>query len=633
MIKKLLYGCTVFLLVLGILLPGMAGNAYAAKFSGTAGEGIYWSFREETGVLMVYGTGEMPDYSETAAYYPPWEKWDSAIRDLVIAEGITSVGAEAFRGCSNLMSVTFPSTVKVIQAGAFWDCISLREARLPYSVTTIGDFAFSGCERIRSMNIPDSVTSIGDRAFAGCVGLGTVILPGQTKNLDSDIFGGCAGLCDIYFRGSAPSGAVLTESWGIFQRTGVTLRFVEGQTGWTTPTWNGFPTQTWSGFMATDVEPTDYFYDSVQWAMESEITLGVGKDRFCPENTCTRGQTVTFLWRAAGCPEPKTTSSPFVDVSHGDYFYKAVLWAVERGITNGVGKGRFAPESLCTRGQVATFLWRAKGNPASASGQITFTDVPTDGYYAQAILWAVEQGITKGVGDGRFAPNDLCTRGQIVTFLWRMAGQPKTESGLEPYYDFITEKIESGNGDDGSGFYTGQMWDIDGDGTKELILWSRGNWAKAMGEVYTIRNGVVEPLLQQWYICTMVGGNASDCGVAEIDGELYFYTLARYYEPSGYVGYDGADSYTYVWDLFSLRNGEMSHMTEVSYHLIEAFRDGESFILPEENYGTVDGVNITAEEYEQWRGNMDIVLSLQGYAMNFNSGNGYSMEELLFLCR
>ena len=113
MIKKLLYGCAVFLLVLGILLPGMAGNAYAAKFSGTAGEGIYWSFREETGVLMVYGAGEMPDYSETAAYYPPWEKWDSAIRDLVIAEGITSVGAEAFRGCFNLMSVTFPSTVKV----------------------------------------------------------------------------------------------------------------------------------------------------------------------------------------------------------------------------------------------------------------------------------------------------------------------------------------------------------------------------------------------------------------------------------------------------------------------------------------------------------------------------------------
>lgn len=628
-LKNLLCLCLV-LFALSILLPSISAKANG----GAMGENVDWSFQKESGILTIYGTGNMADYSRTVDYYPPWEEMDGYINEIVISEGITSVGAEAFFGCPNLLRVTLPSTLQVIRDSAFMDCPRLKGLSIPYGVTAIGFSAFSGCESIRSMTIPDTVTSIGDRAFADCIGLRTVILPTEPKKVESNIFAGCAGLSEVYFRGSAPSVEVLTESWRIPQRTGVTLHFIEGQKGWTTPTFNGFATQNWSGLIATDVEPTDYFYQPVQWALESGITTGAGKDLFRPEDSCTRGQVVTFLWRAAGSPEPETTESSFTDISRGDYYYKAILWAVEQGITTGVSKGRFAPKAICTRGQVVTFLWRAQGKPLSASETGTFIDVPANSYYAQAVSWAVEQGITNGVGEDRFGPGGLCTRGQIVTFLWRTAGEPGQESGLEPYYDFIREQISASDECIGGEFVTGQVWDLDGNGIKELILWYYDeNHLFAMGDVYTIRNGAVEPLLQRSRICAMVGGNMSECGVTEIHGDLYFFTLARYYEPIGYEGYAGAESWKFVWNLFSLRNGEMIHVTDVEYQWVEAFGGGSTTIIPEETYATVDGERITAEEYKQWLEDMDVVLSFHGCAMNYNEGNGFDLEELLSLCQ
>ena len=125
------------------------------------------------------------------------------------------------------------------------------------------------------------------------------------------------------------------------------------------------------------------------------------------------------MWRAAGSPKPETTDNPFADVQGDAYYYDAVLWAVEQGITTGTGKGKFSPDSTCTRGQVATFLWRAQGKPETAGGDNPFADVAEDAYYYTAVLWAVEHGITSGIGKGKFAPDNTCTRGQIVTFLYR----------------------------------------------------------------------------------------------------------------------------------------------------------------------------------------------------------------------
>ena len=169
-----------------------------------------------------------------------------------------------------------------------------------------------------------------------------------------------------------------------------------------------------------DVAEGSYYYDAVIWAVnhDPQITTGMDDTHFVPNADCTRGQVVTFLWRAVGKPEPKTTSCAFTDVSPEKYYYKAVLWAAETGVTTGVTSTAFDPNGTCTRGQVVTFLYRAK-KAAPVSGGSSFPDVPAGAYFAQPVQWAVANGITNGMGNGLFAPNRTCTRAQIVTFLHR----------------------------------------------------------------------------------------------------------------------------------------------------------------------------------------------------------------------
>ena len=165
-----------------------------------------------------------------------------------------------------------------------------------------------------------------------------------------------------------------------------------------------------------DVSTNAYYYEAVKWAAENNITGGIGNGLFGPELTCSRGQIVTFLWRAAGSPEP-TALSTFTDVAADAYYAKAVAWAVENGVTTGTGDGKFSPDAPCTRGQAVTFLWRALGQ--LAGDKASFSDVPADSYFAQAVAWAAQSGVTTGVGNNLFAPGGDCTRAQIVTFLWR----------------------------------------------------------------------------------------------------------------------------------------------------------------------------------------------------------------------
>ena len=169
-----------------------------------------------------------------------------------------------------------------------------------------------------------------------------------------------------------------------------------------------------------DVNEDNFFYDSVMWAVENGVTAGVDATHFGPAADCGRAQVVTFLWRAAGSPEPTNTNNPFVDVNEGNYFYKAVLWAVEKGITAGVDDTHFGPTLPCTRAQVVTFLWRAVGAP-EVDAESTFTDVTDSAaYYYDAVLWAVENGVTAGMGDGTFGVTAVCNRAQVVTFLYRV---------------------------------------------------------------------------------------------------------------------------------------------------------------------------------------------------------------------
>ena len=168
----------------------------------------------------------------------------------------------------------------------------------------------------------------------------------------------------------------------------------------------------------TDVPSGAYYEDAVVWAVKKGITSGTSATTFNPDGSCTRAQAVTFLWRAAGSPEPKSATMPFTDVPAGSYFEKAVLWAVENGITKGTSDTTFSPDASCTRAQIVTFLWRAGGSPA-VSGNSAFSDVAADAYYAAAVAWAEKNGVTGGIGGGLFGSDNTCTRAQIVTFLHR----------------------------------------------------------------------------------------------------------------------------------------------------------------------------------------------------------------------
>ena len=167
------------------------------------------------------------------------------------------------------------------------------------------------------------------------------------------------------------------------------------------------------------LNPNSWFYEPVRWAVDREITAGTTNVTFSPEWSCTRAQVVAFLWRANGRPEPSTTVNPFTDVKASDYYYKAVLWAVENGIVYGTSDTTFSPNSACTRAQVAAFLYRAKNSPEPKSNNNPFKDVKSGAYYYKAVMWAVENGIVYGTSNTTFEPNATCTRAQCVSFLYR----------------------------------------------------------------------------------------------------------------------------------------------------------------------------------------------------------------------
>ena len=157
------------------------------------------------------------------------------------------------------------------------------------------------------------------------------------------------------------------------------------------------------------------------WAKSNNVTGGTSATTFGPNDSCTRAQVVTFIWAANGKPEPASMDNPFTDVSADAWYLKPVLWAVENGITGGVGEGLFGPDRVCTRAQVVTFLYAAMGKPA-VNDPIWFTDIGDNDWFTVPVIWAVENDVTSGIGNNQFGPNNTCTRGQVVTFLYKVYG-------------------------------------------------------------------------------------------------------------------------------------------------------------------------------------------------------------------
>ena len=352
----------------------------------------------------------------------------SGLTNVKIGEGVTRIGEWAFSNCTNLTSVEIPNSVKSIGNSAFLECASLKSVELPDGLTSIGPNAFRDCAGLTSVTIPGSVTDIDNAAFLGCESLTsvtmadgvvtitryafnnckqlkTVTLPKTLEEVEDNAFDGTR-VTDVYYNGTQ-------EQWdNILIHTGnePLLKATLHLTGEPKPASNPFK----------DVSKDQYYYEPVLWAVnhEPQITAGTSATTFSPSNPCTRGQIVTFLWRAKGCPEPTITKNPFTDVKSSDYFYKAVLWAVEKEITAGTSKTTFSPDATVTRAQTVTFLWRAEGKPAVKTAN-PFKDVPAGQYYTDAVLWAVKNEITAGTSATTFSPENPCTRAQIVTFLYR----------------------------------------------------------------------------------------------------------------------------------------------------------------------------------------------------------------------
>jgi hypothetical protein len=201
----------------------------------------------------------------------------------------------------------------------------------------------------------------------------------------------------------------------------------------------------------TDVQKCSFYEKAVLWAVEKGITAGISATQFGPNEPCNRASVVTFLWRAAGQPQPAAAALPFTDVPASAWYATPVLWALENGITEGTSATTFAPGDKCLRAHVVTFLWNAEGTPAPEATANSFTDVPAGAWYEKPVLWAVEEGITSGVSPTKFGAGDVCSRYQVVFFLWKAAGSPEPKTTVNPFTDV----------NPGHFFYKAVLWAVE----------------------------------------------------------------------------------------------------------------------------------------------------------------------------
>ena len=329
---------------------------------------------------------------------------------------LEETGWRCFSECPKLSTIVMPQGIDpTFTQWCFLDCDSLTDIDF-HTAPSIGFAMYQNCDGLTDLVIPACVTSIGDNAFAYCDNLSYVTVPEGVTGIGAAAFSNCPKLGAIAFRGEAPAFHPYT-----FQETAVTCYYPADNATWTEEVRQSYGGEvTWIPYEVlpfTDVPAGSFYYESVAWAMENGITTGATETAFDPNGQCQRGQIVTFLWRAAGCPVVEA-ENPFTDVKETDFYYDAVLWAVENGITTGTSGTTFSPYKTCTRAEVVTFLWRAAGEPASSAAN-PFADVAETDFFHTAVLWAVENGITNGLSADSFGPYAICNRAQVVTFLYR----------------------------------------------------------------------------------------------------------------------------------------------------------------------------------------------------------------------
>lgn len=411
------------------------------------------------------------------------------IKTLSVPTSVTSLGSGAFSDCTQLSRAELPAALTKIPASCFSGCTALTsffmydDSSYGASVCTVETGAFKGCTALSEVNIYNRADSlvIARNAFSGCTALKSVNLDCRSITIESSAFASGSSLNYIYI-----SGELGSVSDSAFSGVSANVVYPENLSSWSgavgksyggTLTWEGYnahvhsykmeivaPTCSERGytvytctdescgdtfrsdyvsplghnfvngvcsvcgkvnpFSDLDAKGKDkYFTDAILWAYNEKITTGTGTDAsgaiyFSPDESCTRAQVVTFLWRAAGRPAPSATDTVFSDVKQGSYYETAVAWAYENGITLGVDGSRFAPDDMVTREQFVTFLWRYLDKPA-AGGEKPFADISQGTFSYNAIIWAYSAGVTLGTGNGCFSPKLNASRGQVVTFIYR----------------------------------------------------------------------------------------------------------------------------------------------------------------------------------------------------------------------
>ena len=379
---------------------------FVQAYSGTCGSDLTWRFDPDTGVLTIEGSGWMDDFSWNSV---PWDAFQGNITAVALPEGLKSIGVYAFSNCWNLERIVLPASVMYIGNFAFEDCESLSKITLPQSLKVLDEYAFAYCSSLSTVNMQKNLKRIGEGAFWDCPLLEEVTVPAGVEQIGPHALG--------YYYGYDED----TDNWTTIKVEDFTIRGFPGTVAEEYAIENEFlfiPLQEFA-----DVTVNKWYYDAVLWAVGHDpvITTGTDETHFSPSATCTRAQVMTFIWHAEGDPEPASTANPFTDVKPNKWYTNAVLWAYHNDpqITSGATEDSFGLSNPCTRAQVVTFLWHAAGDPEPTSTENPFTDVKPNKWYTKAILWAVENGITSGMGEGIFGTNETCTRAQIVTFLYK----------------------------------------------------------------------------------------------------------------------------------------------------------------------------------------------------------------------
>ena len=419
------------------------------------GDDVTW-YLDEDGTLTMTGTGNISDWY---AYNPLFHCFYDEITSAVVGEGVTELGRYLFWNMDKLNKVSLPSTLTKVGSGAFVKCTSLSAITIPASVTEIKEYAFDECSALKEIRFLGAAPTIGYNCFY--MDTATAYYPADDPSWTEDVrqqYGATKLTWMPYtpmtLNGDAISATlpvhdsmslVVKDSGGTFvtdaswstsdpgvatvDENGVITAVKYGKCTITASTEGGINTAECAlQTLFWDVaDSSKYYFKHVYWAAEKGITKGYDLEYFDPQGTCTREQMMTFLWRLAGQPNPKTTSSPFPDVKSGAYYYKAVLWGVEKGITNGYSSGPYAGKFgvglACTREQAMTFLWRMAGKPNPKSLTNKFSDVKSTDYFFKAVLWAAENGIANGYADGTYGVGLDCLREHMVTFLSRYASK------------------------------------------------------------------------------------------------------------------------------------------------------------------------------------------------------------------